>query len=107
MGRCLGPRCGSQTERPAGQEGEAALRKLRQVGSSRFVLAAFASLVVLACGSLSASGAPKPKPPKGEEDVARYILPPGNFGGIPLTDESTDQLPLYSGLTPLRDDITP
>lgn len=39
-------------------------------------------------------------------DVARYILPPGNFGGVPFTDQSTDQLPLYSGLTPLRDDVT-
>jgi acyl-homoserine lactone acylase PvdQ len=40
-------------------------------------------------------------------DVARYILPPGNFGGLPFTANSTDQLPLYSGLSPLRDDITP
>src|SRR5262249_8419399 len=36
----------------------------------------------------------------------RYILPPGNFGGVPFTANSTDQLPLYSGLTPLRDNIT-
>ncbi len=40
-------------------------------------------------------------------DTARYILPPGNFGGAPFTVNSTDQLPLYSGLTPLRDNITP
>jgi acyl-homoserine lactone acylase PvdQ len=80
------------------------MRKLRQVAFSRVVLAALASLVVLASGSLSASGAPKPEKPEG--DVARYILPPGNYGGVPFTDESTDQLPLYSGLTPLRDDIT-
>jgi acyl-homoserine lactone acylase PvdQ len=39
-------------------------------------------------------------------DLARYILPPGNFGGIPFTVNSTDQLPLYAGLTPLRDNIT-
>lgn len=39
-------------------------------------------------------------------DVARYILPPGNFGGVPFTVNSTDQLSLYSGLTPLRDNIT-
>ncbi len=39
-------------------------------------------------------------------DVARYILPPGNYGGIPFTTNSTDQLPLYSGLTPLRDNVT-
>jgi hypothetical protein len=35
-------------------------------------------------------------------DTARYILPPGNFGGLPTTDDSLDQLPLYDGLTPLR-----
>jgi acyl-homoserine lactone acylase PvdQ len=39
-------------------------------------------------------------------DQAWYILPPGNYGGLPTTDESTDQLPLYDGLTPLRGDIT-
>jgi hypothetical protein len=39
-------------------------------------------------------------------DLARYILAPGNYGGIPFTANSTDQLPLYSGLTPLRDNIT-
>ena len=39
-------------------------------------------------------------------DTARYILPPGDFGGVPTNKHSTDQLPLYSGLTPLRDNIT-
>jgi len=39
-------------------------------------------------------------------DRAYYILPPGNFGGLPTTDESFDQLALYDGLTPLRDNIT-
>jgi len=42
----------------------------------------------------------------GKGDVSRYILPPGNYGGIPFTDNSTDQLPLYNDLTPLRDDVT-
>jgi acyl-homoserine lactone acylase PvdQ len=41
-----------------------------------------------------------------KQDTARYILPPGNYGGLPFTENSTDQLPLYSGLTPYRDDIT-
>ncbi len=39
-------------------------------------------------------------------DTARYILPPGNFGGLPTTANSLDQLPLYDALTPLRDNIT-
>jgi len=42
----------------------------------------------------------------GGRDLSRYILPPGNYGGLPFTENSTDQLPLYSGLTPLRDDVT-
>ena len=40
------------------------------------------------------------------EDRSFYILPPGNYGGLPKTDESTDQLALYDGLTPLRGDVT-
>ena len=39
-------------------------------------------------------------------DRARYILPPGNYGGLPTTDESRDQLPLYDDLTPLRGNVT-
>jgi hypothetical protein len=39
-------------------------------------------------------------------DTARYILPPGNFGGLPPTDDSLDQLPLYDALTPLRGNVT-
>ena len=38
-------------------------------------------------------------------DTARWILPPGNFGGLPTTDESRDQLPLYDALTPLRGNV--
>ena len=41
-----------------------------------------------------------------QNDVARYILPPGNYGGLPFTTNSTDQLPLYDGLTPLRRNVT-
>lgn len=39
-------------------------------------------------------------------DRAHYILPPGNFGGIPTSVNSLDQLPLYDGLTPLRGNVT-
>ena len=44
--------------------------------------------------------------PTSAADRAFYILPPGNYGGLPTTDESLDQLPLYDGLTPLRGDVT-
>lgn len=40
------------------------------------------------------------------EDRAFYILPPGNYGGLPTNDDSLDQLPLYDGLTPLRGDVS-
>jgi hypothetical protein len=39
-------------------------------------------------------------------DTARYILPPGNYGGLPTNEDSLDQLPLYDALTPLRDNVT-
>lgn len=45
--------------------------------------------------------------PRMQEDRAYYILPPGNFGGFPNTTENSfDQLPLYDGLTPLRENVT-
>ena len=37
----------------------------------------------------------------------RFLRPaPGNFGGLPTSDNSYDQLSLYDGLTPLRGDVT-
>ena len=53
-----------------------------------------------------AQGAQPGHAPNRGGDVARYILPPGNYGGLPTTENSTDQLPLYAGLTPLRDNVT-
>ena len=53
-----------------------------------------------------ATDSPTDEPPAITEDRSYYILPPGNYGGLPTTDESTDQLALYDGLTPLRDDVT-
>ncbi len=38
-------------------------------------------------------------------DTARYVLPPGNYGGVPANEDSRDQLPLYDGLTPLRGNV--
>src|SRR6516225_6370288 len=39
-------------------------------------------------------------------DRAYYVLPPGNYGGLPTTTESLNQLPLYDALTPLRGNVT-
>ena len=59
------------------------------------------ALVLLACRPIDPwhHGSPAP-------DRARYILPPGNYGGFPTTNNSLDQLPLYDGLTPLRGNVT-
>ena len=54
-----------------------------------------AALVALPAAAVAAEG-----------DTARYILPPGNYGGLPTNDDSTDQLPLYDALTPLRGNVT-
>ena len=34
------------------------------------------------------------------------VLPPGQSGGLPIDEHSTDQIPLYDGLTPLFDNVT-
>jgi acyl-homoserine lactone acylase PvdQ len=49
--------------------------------------------------------APEVTVPADAEDRSWYILPPGNYGGLPATENSLDQLPLYDGLTPLRGDV--
>lgn len=49
---------------------------------------------------------PPPPVPPALMDRAYYILPPGNFGGLPTSENSLDQLPLYDGLTPLRGNVT-
>jgi acyl-homoserine lactone acylase PvdQ len=60
------------------------------------------SVVVLLAALLAAPAAAL----AGTQETARYILPPGNFGGLPTTEESFDQLPLYDALTPLRRNVT-
>jgi Penicillin amidase len=74
--------------------------------SRRSLFVLFAAVVLLLT-SVAVEAAPAQNRGHDERgDVARYILPPGNYGGLPFTENSTDQLPLYSGLTPLRDNIT-
>ena len=43
--------------------------------------------------------------PPDATDRSYFILPPGNYGGLPTNANSLDQLPLYDGLTPLRGDV--
>jgi acyl-homoserine lactone acylase PvdQ len=63
-----------------------------------------ASLMAVGCSDGTGSN-DSPSGPIAE-DRAYYILPPGNYGGLPTTQNSLDQLPLYDALTPLRGDVT-
>ena len=47
----------------------------------RSIVVVLLSLVALAAATTAATAAPG--------DVARYILPPGNFGGLPTNENST------------------
>src|SRR5262249_15336741 len=40
------------------------------------------------------------------KDFSYDILPPGQYGNLPTTVHSTDQLPLYDSLTPLRGNVS-
>ena len=60
----------------------------------RLVPIAVIGLVVALVPALA--GARPGHAPNRGGDVARYILPPGNYGGLPTTENSTDQLPLYT-----------
>ena len=74
----------------------------RHLGMGRIVVALVAvTLVAAACRPHHPGHGYSPAP-----DRARYILPPGNYGGLPTTAQSLDQLPLYDALTPLRGHVT-
>lgn len=69
--------------------------------------ATFIVVVVVAIGLVAAACKPVAiRPWAAGNDRARYILPPGNYGGFPTTANSLDQLGLYDGLTPLRGNVT-
>jgi len=61
------------------------------------------AMVLLACAPVDPLGRPSTPPPV---ERSRYIMPPGNYGGLPTTANSLDQLPLYDALTPLRGHVT-
>ncbi len=64
-------------------------------------------VVLIAVGLVAAACKPVAiRPWVAGADRARYILPPGNYGGLPTNANSLDQLPLYDGLTPLRGNVT-
>jgi acyl-homoserine lactone acylase PvdQ len=59
---------------------------------------------LLACVPVDPAGGRRPRPTPVER--SRYILPPGNYGGLPPSANSTDQIGLYDALTPLRGHVT-
>lgn len=65
----------------------------------RSAVAGLVAAVLLAAAGASASG------PADYAAVALNVLPPGQAGGVAFTRNSTDQLPLYDGLTPLGGDV--
>ncbi len=67
---------------------------------------AVALAAVVAVGIASPSGASSTSSGGVSRDRAYYVLPPGNYGGLPTTEQSLDQLPLYDGLTPLRGNVS-
>ncbi|HET6685255.1 MAG TPA: penicillin acylase family protein [Jiangellaceae bacterium] len=73
----------------------------------RHHIALVAAAVTLGASVVAAPAGGQPGPPGSQPgDRAYYVLPPGNYGGLPTTDESRDQIPLYDALTPLRGDVT-
>src|ERR1700704_3648056 len=67
---------------------------------SKKLVVAFISVLLL--GSSTVAGAED----GGEGRNRLYnVLPPGESGGLPTDVHSTDQIPLYDGLTPLFDKV--
>src|SRR5689334_1924281 len=90
--------CPTGLGRYTGRSPMTAAARRALVASTMGLLLVAAAAVVPSATSQAASS------PNG--DRAYYILPPGNYGGLPTTANSTDQLPLYDALTPLRGNVT-
>lgn len=85
-----------------------AVAERRRAGRAFTTLAVLA--LVAACTADDGGSADPPTDANGGlrtvEDRAYYVLPPGNDGRIPTSDDSLDQLALYDGLTSLRGAVT-
>jgi acyl-homoserine lactone acylase PvdQ len=71
----------------------------------RLLLGCALGLVVTLAGLAATAYAAGP-PDFSSPGEAWNVLPPGEAGGSSLTTNSTDQIPLYDGLTPLFDQVT-
>lgn len=74
--------------------------------TARWTATAIAAGMLVLCGACTSSSSPATAhhapPPMNDRDV----LAPGEAGSIPATSYSTDQIPLYDGLTPLGGNVT-
>ena len=68
--------------------------------------AALCAAVVVVLGVYAPTASAQTAPDFSTPGSAFNVLPPGNSGGIPVTTNSTDQIPLYDGLTPKFDNVT-
>src|SRR4051812_1767770 len=91
---------GARPGRPAGGVDMTSHRS----GLAVVVIAVLAT-ALLACAPVDPVGSRGARPPAPVER-SRYIMPPGNYGGLPTSPNSTDQIPLYDALTPLRGHVT-
>lgn len=81
-------------------------RQRRSRPSAGVAVALAVALLAAACTGDDGDGGDAAAVAPDAVDRAHYVLPPGNYGGVPTNDDSLDQLPLYDGLTPLRGDVT-
>jgi acyl-homoserine lactone acylase PvdQ len=72
----------------------------------RRVLCGCAAALAVALGGVAATAYAAGPPDFSAPGKAWNVLPPGEAGGSSLTTNSTDQIPLYDGLTPLFDQVT-
>ncbi len=68
--------------------------------------AALCAAVVVVLGVYASTASAQTAPDFSTPGSAFNVLPPGNAGAIPVTTNSTDQIPLYDGLTPKFDNVT-
>ena len=61
---------------------------------------------VVALGAFAPSAMAQAAPDFSKAGEAFNVLPPGNGGALPLNANSSDQVPLYDGLTPKRNNVS-
>ena len=68
--------------------------------------AALCAATVLVLGMYASTASAQTAPDFSTPGSAFNVLPPGNAGAIPVVTNSSDQIPLYDGITPKFDNVT-